>query len=74
MPSTQLFIRITTTGSPCITPVAISFIFMWKLPSPVNSTVLPLPTATDAPFAAPTPNPIVPRPPEVRNVRGFSKS
>jgi acetolactate synthase-1/2/3 large subunit len=45
--------------------------FMPKLPSPVNRTVFFSPLPMQLPIAAPIPNPMVPSPPEVANVRGF---
>jgi hypothetical protein len=53
------------------TAVAISFMFMWKLPSLVNRSVRALSLPIHAPIAAPIPKPIAPRPPLVTNVRGF---
>ncbi len=50
--------------------VAISFIFILKQPSPaILITVLSF-LPTFAPIQAPNPNPIVPNPPEERNVLG----
>ena len=65
MPRYWLFSRQMITGVPCTIAVAISWIFIWKPPSPVTQTTSLSRFPIFAPIAAGKPNPIVPSPPEV---------
>ena len=47
--------------------------FIWNEPSPVSSTLGTSGPPTAAPIAAGRPKPIVPRPPELIQRRGFEK-
>ena len=64
MPKTLLLSTSTISGRRLETAVANSFIFIWKLPSLVTSTVFLTGADARADRAAPMPKPIVPNPPE----------
>ena len=69
--NTGLYSRATIfNGSPLPTAVAISWMFIWIEPSLVISTTVLSGRPNCAPIAAGRPKPIVPSPPELRNVRG----
>ncbi len=72
MPRTPLLSMITVTGMSSRTLQASSCSVIMKLPSPAMSTTWRLGQAVFAPMAAGNPNPIVPKPPLLMNVRGFS--
>ena len=59
------------TGSFEIMAVAISCIFIWMLPSPAMQSTKRSRNAACAPSAAGSPNPIVPKPPDVSQRRGL---
>ena len=70
MPRAWLLKITIVTGTLYVTAVASSFKHIPKLPSPVIRTLLVF-VAIELPIAAPRPNPIVPRPPDVIHVRLF---
>jgi hypothetical protein len=61
-----------TTGMPSVFAVASSWRVIWKLPSPSIATTVARRAPTFAPMAAGTQKPIVPRPPELIQLRGRS--
>ncbi|OPX97570.1 MAG: hypothetical protein A4E60_03223 [Syntrophorhabdus sp. PtaB.Bin047] len=71
MPRKPLLRMTTLTGRLYWTAVASSCMFICMLPSPAISTTRDFGKATWAPMAAGNPYPIVPRPPDVRHVRGL---
>jgi len=70
MPSILLLRTTTMTGRSSSTLVARLFSVMPKLPSPAMSTIGTSGLAALAPMAAGKPQPIVPRPPELKKVLG----
>ena len=62
----------TLIGMPSIAQVASSWLVIWKQPSPSMHQTTASGTAIFAPIAAGTAKPIVPSPPELSHVRGFS--
>ena len=72
MPSDSLLITATLIGMSLIAQVASSWLVIWKQPSPsiAHTVVSGMPTL--APIAAGTAKPMVPRPPELIQVFGFS--
>ena len=72
MPSDSLLMTATLIGILLIAQVASSWLVIWKQPSPsiAHTTLSGQPTW--APMAAGTAKPIVPRPPELIQVIGFS--
>ena len=60
------------TGMPSIAQVASSWLVIWKQPSPSIAHTCASGRPTLAPIAAGTANPIVPAPPELIQVLGFS--
>ena len=70
MPSIRLLRTTTTTGSSSSTQVARLFSVIPKLPSPAMSTTGRSGLAAFAPMAAGKPQPMVPRPPELKKVLG----
>ena len=64
----------TFTGVPCTAAVAISWLFIWNDPSPATHTTRFSGQPMAAPIAAGKPNPMVPKPPDDKNVRGASRS
>jgi hypothetical protein len=70
MPSQPLFRTTTTTGRSSATAAASSCAVMAKDPSPSTQTTVASGRAARAPIAAGSPNPMVPRPPELTNRRG----
>ena len=74
MPSDSLLMIATLIGMSLIVQVASSWLVIWKHPSPSMAQTVASGRATFAPIAAGTAYPIVPRPPELIQVRGFSKS
>ena len=73
MPSVRLSKISSTTGMLYRASVESSAQFMWKLPSPAQLTTVSSGSAVFAPMAAPSPNPMVPSPPEVMKCRGLRK-
>ena len=61
----------TTTGTSSLTAVASSCIVIWKPPSPLMSITVLSGWAILAPMLAGSPKPMVPRPPELTNCRGY---
>ena len=74
MPRARLSRMSTFTGTPLMAAVAISWEFIWNDPSPATQTTWSSGQPKAAPMAAGKPKPMVPRPPEEMNVRGFSRS
>ena len=72
MPSDSLLMIATLIGMPSIAQVASSWLVIWKQPSPSIAHTVVSGRPTLAPIAAGTEKPIVPRPPELIQVRGFS--
>ncbi len=72
MPSDSLLMIATLIGMPSIAQVASSWLVIWKQPSPSMDQTVASGRPTLAPIAAGTEKPIVPRPPELIQVRGFS--
>ena len=62
----------TLIGMPSIAQVASSWLVIWKQPSPSTAHTVRSISPSLAPMAAGTAKPMVPRPPELRNVPGFS--
>ena len=62
----------TLTGMPSMAQVASSWLVIWKQPSPSIAHTVTSGRPTLAPIAAGTAKPIVPRPPELIQVPGFS--
>ena len=62
----------TLTGMPSMAQVASSWLVIWKQPSPSIAHTVASGRPTLAPIAAGTAKPIVPRPPELIQVPGFS--
>ena len=60
------------TGMPSMAQVASSWLVIWKQPSPSIAHTVVSGRPTFAPIAAGTAKPIVPRPPELIQVPGFS--
>ena len=60
------------TGIPSIAQVASSWLVIWKQPSPSIAQTVASGRPTLAPIAAGTAKPMVPAPPELIQVRGFS--
>ena len=60
------------TGMPSSAQVASSWLVIWKQPSPSIAQTVVSGMPTFAPIAAGTAKPIVPSPPELIQVRGFS--
>ncbi|SLF21645.1 Uncharacterised protein [Mycobacteroides abscessus subsp. massiliense] len=59
-------------GTPSMAQVASSWLVIWKQPSPSMAHTSASGRAILAPMAAGTAKPMVPRPPELSQVRGFS--
>ena len=74
MPSDSLLMIATLIGMSLIAQVASSWLVIWKQPSPSIAHTVVSGRPTLAPIAAGTAYPIVPRPPELIQVPGFSKS
>ena len=72
MPSDSLLMIATLIGMSLIAQVASSWLVIWKHPSPstAHTTLSGMPTL--APIAAGTAYPMVPSPPELSQVLGFS--
>ena len=70
MPSEKLFIKNTMTGKLSKTDTASEFSVILKLPSPAMSNTGTSGLAAFAPIAAGKPQPIVPRPVELKKVPG----
>ena len=62
----------TLIGMPSIAQVASSWLVIWKQPSPSMAHTTASGRAILAPIAAGTAKPIVPSPPELSQLRGFS--
>ena len=62
----------TLIGMSLIAQVASSWLVIWKQPSPSIAQTVASGRPTLAPIAAGTAKPIVPRPPELIQVLGFS--
>ena len=62
----------TLTGMPSMAQVASSWLVIWKHPSPSMAHTVASGRPTLAPIAAGTAKPMVPRPPELIQVPGFS--
>ena len=74
MPRHRLSKTSTFTGTRWTDAVAISWLFICKDPSPATHTTVLSGHPKAAPMAAGNPNPIVPRPPEDRKLRGTSRA
>ena len=74
MPWKWLLRTKTLTGSLLTTAVAISCMFIWKLPSPAMQSTSLSRKAACAPNAAGIPKPIVPSPPEVSHRCGLLRT
>ena len=72
MPSDSLLMTATLIGMFSIAQVASSWLVIWKQPSPSMDHTVVSGQPTLAPMAAGTEKPMVPRPPELIQVRGFS--
>ena len=72
MPSDWLLMTAILTGMPSIAQVVSSWLVIWKQPSPSTAHTNASGRPTFAPIAAGTAKPIVPRPPELIQVFGFS--
>src|SRR5699024_12302622 len=72
MPRLPLLMTATLMGAPSIAHVASSWLVIWKQPSPSIDHTSASGRPNWAPMAAGTAYPIVPRPPELSQVRGFS--
>ena len=72
MPSDELLTSATLIGMRLIVQVASSWLVIWKQPSPSIAHTVRSGAPTLAPMAAGTAKPIVPRPPELIHVPGFS--
>ena len=72
MPRLELLITATLIGMPLSAHVASSWLVIWKQPSPSIAQTVASGRPTLAPIAAGTAKPIVPRPPELIQVRGCS--
>ncbi len=72
MPSDSLLMIATLIGMSLIAQVASSWLVIWKQPSPSMAHTVSSGTPTLAPIAAGTAKPMVPRPPELIQVFGFS--
>lgn len=72
MPRLPLLISATLIGTPSIAQVANSWLVIWKQPSPSIAHTSASGRAILAPMAAGMANPMVPKPPELSQVRGFS--
>ena len=68
-----MFSSTILMGRSQATAVAISWMFIWMLPSPENTMTSRSGKANWAPIAAGSPKPMVPSPPEVIIDRGFEK-
>src|SRR6202008_3957311 len=73
MPRAPLLMIAILTGMPSIAQVASSWLVIWKQPSPSMAQTVASGMPTLAPMAAGTAKPMVPAPPELIQVRGFSQ-
>ena len=73
MPRALLSMIITLTGTFSWMAVAISCTFIWNEPSPAMQTTSSSGQPILAPMAAGKPKPMVPAPPDERNVRACSR-
>ena len=72
MPSDSLLMIATLIGMSLIAQVASSWLVIWKQPSPSIAHTTSSGQPTWAPIAAGTAKPMVPSPPELIHVFGFS--